>query len=87
MNEKDKKNESNKDDRLYTATIKISKGSIDYNKILGKMHEYKRSKINISQKEDFFLFEIYADDVTALRASLNMLMRDISVIDNISKKI
>ncbi|MGC8680289.1 MAG: KEOPS complex subunit Pcc1 [Candidatus Micrarchaeia archaeon] len=83
MKEKDGKN--NKNSNTYNALIKVPKSSIDYNKVLGKMHEYKRSRINISKKDTFLLFEIEADDITALRASLNMLMRDISVVNDVSK--
>jgi tRNA threonylcarbamoyladenosine modification (KEOPS) complex Pcc1 subunit len=74
----DKKIETKK----YSAVIKIPK-DIDYQKIMGKIHKYKRSNIELYNDENSIIFNIYSTDLTALRASLNMLFRDLHVIQSI----
>ncbi|MGC8649140.1 MAG: KEOPS complex subunit Pcc1 [Candidatus Micrarchaeia archaeon] len=66
----------------YSAVIKIPKDR-DYQKIIGKIHRYKRSSIELYNDENNIIFNINATDLTALRASLNMLFRDLRIIQSI----
>jgi tRNA threonylcarbamoyladenosine modification (KEOPS) complex Pcc1 subunit len=66
----------------YTAKIvlpKMTKSS--YRVLLGVQRKQKRSSIKIKEGASRVIVEVEADDATALRASLNTLIRDIQVIE------
>ena len=67
----------------YTCAISIpKKGRLNYKKILGDSREHKRSGIKISETPVSLKIEISAKDATAMRASMNSIMRDIQVIED-----
>ena len=63
-------------------SIKKIKG-LKYKKILN-FNNHKRSSIDIEQIPSAIKFTVRAKDVTALRASINAVLRDIQTINNIS---
>ena len=65
----------------HTAVLTIGKSAnIDYRKILGNMREHKRSTISIKETGTALSITIKTRDITALRASVNAIMRDIQVV-------
>lgn len=70
---------------VYEAKIIISKISkISYKKVLGDIREHKRSGLNIKETPSTLEISIKTTDITALRASINGIMRDIQVIEGAS---
>jgi tRNA threonylcarbamoyladenosine modification (KEOPS) complex Pcc1 subunit len=66
----------------YSTTIVIPKKlKIPYLKALGSMKEHKRSGISIKETDQELRITIQTEDITALRASVNAVIRDISVIE------
>ena len=84
MNKLNDKIKEDNNQKNYSAVIKIPK-TIDYKKIIGNLHEYKRSVIEIAEDNNNFIFNINSNDMTALRASLNLLFRELHVIEDVSK--
>jgi len=71
----------------YRADLNISKTSqISYKKALGNIKSYKRSKITMLESKKGFEVKIIADDLTALRASINSITRDMQVIEQASSQ-
>lgn len=67
---------------MYSAKILIKKGSdTSYKRIIGSIKEHSRSKISIKETAKELQINIETDDITALRASINTVIRDIQVID------
>ncbi len=67
---------------MSKATIIIQKrAKMSYKKILGEIKEHKRSGINISETDSELKITIETKDITALRASLNAIIRDVQVIE------
>ena len=72
--------------RVYEAEIVVSKvHGASYSSIMGKIKSYKRSTVEIKETAGTFAAKVRAADATALRASVNALMRDIQVIERISR--
>jgi tRNA threonylcarbamoyladenosine modification (KEOPS) complex Pcc1 subunit len=70
----------------YTSEIRITKRSrIQYSSLIGKLKEYKRSRITLTEKKGELQITIDADDITALRATFNGITKDIAVIEEASK--
>ena len=70
----------------FTATISIKKPSgINYTELIGKTSQYKRSTISMSEKPTALKIRIEAKDATALKASLNAILKDIQVIESVSR--
>ncbi len=71
----------------YQAIIKIrKKENIKYNQIINK-YQNQRSITRIKESSLIAFFNVRAKDITALRASINSIMRDVKVIeDSISVK-
>jgi tRNA threonylcarbamoyladenosine modification (KEOPS) complex Pcc1 subunit len=68
--------------RAYTASITVPKRKeMDYVKVLGIQREQKRSGIGITEKKECLEISITAKDITALRASMNSIIRDLQVIE------
>ncbi len=66
----------------HKAIITIPKKvKIDYKKVLGTVREHKRSGMQIQETEKELIITIKTSDLTALRASINSITRDISVIE------
>jgi tRNA threonylcarbamoyladenosine modification (KEOPS) complex Pcc1 subunit len=69
---------------LYSANIRIPKrNGLKYTKIIGKISTYKRSGIEIKEGKKALDISITADDITALRASMNSIMRDLQVVEQV----
>lgn len=69
----------------HNANIKISKQKgIAYKKIIGVNKSYKRSKIKISENKNCVYISIDANDITALRASANAVLRELQVIESVA---
>ncbi len=74
--------------REYFATLALPKRKeSDYSKMFERKYRYKRSVVLVKgAKRDGMLFiEVRAMDPTALRASINSLLRDIQVIEAVEK--
>jgi tRNA threonylcarbamoyladenosine modification (KEOPS) complex Pcc1 subunit len=72
---------------VYQAALNISKATqISYKKVLGDMRSYKRSRITMLESKKGFEVKIIADDLTALRASINSITRDMQVIEQASSQ-
>jgi tRNA threonylcarbamoyladenosine modification (KEOPS) complex Pcc1 subunit len=72
--------------RVYEAEIVVSKAPrVSYSSIMGRIKSYKRSTVEIKETAGTFAAKVRAADATALRASVNALMRDIQVIEGISR--
>ena len=70
----------------FSAVIRIRKtGGINYTKIMGKSAKYKRGTVSTSDKAGVLTVRIEASDSTALRASLNTVMRELHVIESVSR--
>jgi tRNA threonylcarbamoyladenosine modification (KEOPS) complex Pcc1 subunit len=70
----------------YQAKITIAKISkISYKKILGEIREHKRSGLSIKETPTTLEISIKTTDITAMRASINGIMRDIQVIEGAQK--
>ncbi len=71
----------------YTCLIKVTKDSkINYKRILGSTNSvrYKRSQISIKEKAEDLEIKISAKDAGALRATINSVLRDLHVIEQLS---
>ncbi len=67
----------------YKATITIAKRlPIEYKGVIGGYKAYRRSSISTKEDKASISISIAADDATALRASLNSIMRDIRIIES-----
>ena len=65
------------------ATIKIHKRyNINYKRIMSGQKVSRRSSTEIDERPGVVEVKIYADDISALRASINAVMRDISSIES-----
>jgi tRNA threonylcarbamoyladenosine modification (KEOPS) complex Pcc1 subunit len=70
----------------YNSVIVIPKKmGLSYKGILGNMKEHKRSGTAIKETANKLTITIKTNDATAMRASINAIMRDIQVIENSSK--
>lgn len=68
---------------LHTTSIVIPKNSeVNYRKILDVKSKttYKRSMVEIKETGKNLVIRISANDLVALRASINSILRDIQVI-------
>lgn len=71
----------------FEAIITLAKAQkLEYTKIMGKLRAYKRSSIAIREGPGSFSITIKAEDATALRASVNAMMRQIQVIEGVTGK-
>ncbi len=65
------------------AIISIKKRfSIDYKKIINQMR-YERSSIIIKEDKKYIKLNVRAKDITAMRASINSVIRDIKIADDV----
>jgi Transcription factor Pcc1. len=68
---------------MQTCEIHLAKRhNTEYKKILGKEKKRERSDIKIEEKTKNLKIYITATDNSALRASINAVMRDISSIES-----
>ncbi|MGC8622548.1 MAG: KEOPS complex subunit Pcc1 [Candidatus Micrarchaeia archaeon] len=71
----------------YTATISAPAKVKEYQAAFEKSYKYKRSSVLMKfaggKKE--VVFKVEAKDPTALRATLNAILRDIQVIESVAK--
>ncbi len=68
--------------KAYVASIAIPKiRDTSYITILGNQREQKRSGVSIAEREGSLEISITAKDITALRASMNSIMRDIQAVE------
>ncbi len=73
-------------EHTYSAEIHVEKASsLNYSKALGKIKSYKRSSVSIKETSRILTVSIEAHDATALRASVNAIMRDVQVIESAVK--
>ena len=66
---------------VYLKLVIGKSDSTNYSKILGKKSTHRRSTISIKEDRDALTIEITATDTTALRASVNSILRNIQVAD------
>lgn len=55
--------------------------SLNYKGLLASGRPYKRSSIDIRESDSGITFTVRASDITALRASVNSVLRDIKVVE------
>jgi len=69
----------------YNSTIVIpKKKGLNYRSIIGATRQYKRSGISILETKSELKITIKTTDATAMRASVNAIMRDIQVIEGVA---
>lgn len=74
--------------RRISAVVMIPRiKGLSYNGLIRQTERYKRSSISISNAGTAIKVRISADDVTALRASVNAILRDVQVIESVSRAI
>jgi tRNA threonylcarbamoyladenosine modification (KEOPS) complex Pcc1 subunit len=68
---------------LPSAVIKIETGNAkDYIDIIGNSLEYKRSRVDISEKGRSIKIEVEAEDTPALLASMQSAIRRMRIVAN-----
>ncbi len=68
--------------KIYSATIRISKAAaIKYTDAIGPISSYKRSEIKVVETKNEMTAHIKADDITALMASSNYVMKAAKVAE------
>ncbi len=68
--------------RKYTATMLVPKKiGTSYSRLLGQSRRHERSSLRIRDAGPMLEVKIETSDITALRASMNTVMRDIQVIE------
>ena len=68
-----------------SAIITIPKSiKTDYKRIIGELRKQKRSKLSVKETQKGITITIEADDITALRATMNNIIRDVQVIEGAS---
>ena len=68
--------------KVYSATIRIGKAAaIKYTDAIGPISSYKRSKIKVTETKNEMTAFIKADDITALMASSNYVMKAAKVAE------
>lgn len=65
---------------VYLKLVMPKDDTINYSKILGKKSTHKRSTIKIKEDKKLLAIEIESNDITALRASANSILRNLQVI-------
>lgn len=70
----------------YSASLRLRKlfPGMSYGKLLSKGREYNRSSISMRESASAVDFTIEARDATALRASVNSVLRDIGIVEEAS---
>lgn len=69
----------------HRAELTIAKkAKIDYKRVIGEIRSQGRSDTKINETKDQLKIVIEAKDATALRASINAVMRDLQVIEGAS---
>ncbi len=69
--------------KIFSTTIKIPKKvKISYIDAMGDRKEHKRSGVKMSETKNELTVVIETKDVTALRASMNAVFRDVQVVEN-----
>lgn len=65
----------------FTASIRLIKPErVSYKKILGDLNQHGRSGVRIKETQTTLQIDISAKDAAALRAALNSILKDISVV-------
>ncbi|MGI0100671.1 MAG: KEOPS complex subunit Pcc1 [Candidatus Micrarchaeaceae archaeon] len=67
--------------KLYMKIVFEGEPNLEYEKILGTGSKHKRSNVTVAAKNSKLIIEITASDATALRASVNSVLRDLQVIE------
>ena len=68
--------------RVIKLTLVLSKEpKLKYSSILHKNMKHGRSDVKVQEKKDSLTIEITATDSTALRASINTILRGLQVIE------
>lgn len=67
----------------YSAVLAVRKRApgLDYGRLLSGSRDYKRSSMRLKESKESVNLTVEADDATALRATLNSVLRDIKVIE------
>lgn len=69
--------------RPYKAILTIPKAEhLNYTEIIGEQRAYERAGVSMKETDDIITVVIEAKDITALRASINSITRDVTVIEN-----
>ncbi len=71
--------------KKYTLELKIlrNKDLFNYTAVLDKYQKYKRSLVKINENKKHIIILIEAEDIIALRASINSVLREIQIIQKI----
>lgn len=70
----------------YKANIEVRKvPGLDYKTLIGVVRQYERSKITIDEDTKVFTITITTEDIAALRATMNAILRDVQVIESAGK--
>jgi len=70
----------------YITSLKVY-GDVDkiYESFQTEVNEKDRSKLNIKKEKDYVLFEVEAKDSIALRATLNMITKLLTVYEKVEE--
>ena len=75
-------NKKHRDQMINKATIVIpKKAKLNYKKALGSIREHERSGITIQETEKELKIIIETKDITALRSTMNAIIRDVQTIE------
>jgi tRNA threonylcarbamoyladenosine modification (KEOPS) complex Pcc1 subunit len=71
----------------YQAQISMQKSNtkIKYAELISNQKTYKRSTIQFKEHPNSLKFIIKANDTTALRATINSILKEIYLIENVLK--
>ncbi len=69
-----------------SVTIQKRKG-LNYTGMLVQTGKYKRSRMSVSDLGKTLKVVVTATDTTALRASLNSLLRDLQVVESVARSV
>lgn len=73
--------------KKHISEIRILKNKdlLNYTAILEKYKKYKRSSVKLNENKENIIILIEANDINALRASINGILREIQIIQKIKK--
>ncbi len=67
----------------HTAEISVEKpdSSVDYRELLSHTKAFKRSSVRLEERDGRINFRVEAHDLTALRAAVNSILRDMKIVE------
>lgn len=68
----------------YKVTmVLLKKEPALYTKIIGKARQYERSDMQVKESKNRITISITANDLAAMKASINSVMRDLQTLENV----